>query len=75
MDEDRFAEVLTHALLAARTSREPGDGWTLVVPGENRAAVPPLLAAGFRPSYAETFFASGPIGRFDRYIVHDLDLL
>jgi GNAT superfamily N-acetyltransferase len=75
MDEDRFAEVLTNALAAAAPFHHRSAAWTLLVPGENRSAVAPLLAAGFRPSYAETFFASGPIGRFDRYIPHDLDLL
>jgi hypothetical protein len=34
-----------------------------------------LLAAGFRPTFTITFFASGPIGQFDRYAFHDPDFL
>jgi GNAT superfamily N-acetyltransferase len=75
MDEDRFIEVLSNALTAAAPLHRSGATWILIVPGENQAAVAPLLTAGFRPSYGETFFATGPIGRFDRYIPHDLDLL
>jgi GNAT acetyltransferase-like protein len=75
MDRERFAEVLGTALTAAGALHAPDRIWKLAMPGENQAAVAPLLAAGFRPDYATTFFASEPIGRFDRYVFHDLDLL
>lgn len=75
IDEHAFGEVLTYALAVAGTHHEAGMGWKVAAPGENRALVAPLLAAGFRPSYGELFFASEPIGRFDRYIFHDIDLL
>ena len=75
MDRERFGEVLASALTAAGALHRPGKTWKLAMPGENQAAVAPLLAAGFRPDYATTFFASEPIGRFDRYVFHDLDLL
>jgi hypothetical protein len=75
MDRERFGEVFTAALTAAGALYAPGVTWTLALPGENQVAVAPLLAAGFRPDYATTFFASAPIGRFDRYVFHDLDLL
>jgi len=49
--------------------------WRIDVPGENRAALAPLFAAGFRPYRLSNLFASEPIGRWDRYIFHDEDLL
>jgi len=75
MDAERFGEVLGRALAAAGEVAQPGLSWRIDAPGENRAAIPPLLAAGFRPRRLSNFFASAPIGRFDRYLVHDEDLL
>lgn len=75
MDREQFGEVLAAALTAAGALHVPGRTWSLAMPGENQAAVAPPLAAEFRPDYATTFLASEPIGRFDRYVFHDLDLL
>ena len=75
MDDSEFGKVLGNALAAAGVRHAPGTTWKLAAPGENHAAIEPLLTARFRPSYAMTFFASRPIGRFDRYLFHDLDLL
>lgn len=77
MDAERFGDVLGRALATAgeAAAARPGLPWRADVPGENRAAIPPLLATGFRPHRLASFFASGPIGRFDRYVIHDEDLL
>jgi GNAT superfamily N-acetyltransferase len=74
LDASRFGDVFANALAAA--ARHVSDViWKVDTPGENLAVAAPLLAAGFRPVYATTFFASEPIGRFDRYVFHDLDFL
>jgi GNAT superfamily N-acetyltransferase len=73
--ESRFAETLVQALIAASALHHGGLRWLLLLPGENRAAVPPLLEAGFRPHLLMPFLTSAPVGRFDRYIAHDLDLI
>jgi hypothetical protein len=75
IDETRFASILHAALAAAAPLHVPGQTWTAVAPGENHAAVAPLLTAGFRPGYTVDQFASGPLGQFDRYLCHDLDFL
>jgi GNAT superfamily N-acetyltransferase len=75
LDESRFAEVFTTALAAAGARHVSGTIWNVDTPGENHVVVAPLLAAGFRPLYATIFFASGPIGRFESYVFHDLDFL
>ena len=75
IDDDRFAAVLGRALAAAGECSRVNLPWRVDVPGENRAAIAPLFAAGFRPRRLAHFFASAPIGRFDRYVLHDEDLL
>ena len=75
IDETRFADFLRAAFAAAAPLHATRQTWTVVSPGENHAAIAPLLAAGFRPSYTVDQFASGPIGQFDRYLFHDLDVL
>jgi GNAT superfamily N-acetyltransferase len=75
MDASGFAQVLDSALAAAAKRHSSGMRWTVALPGENQSAAAPLLAAGFRPTFTMTFFASGPIGQFDRYAFHDPDFL
>ena len=75
LDEGRFAAVLGRALAAAGAVARPDLRWRVSVPGENRAAVPPLLAAGFRPRQFDAFMSTGPLGLFDRYVLHDSDFL
>ena len=75
MDAQRFGDVLGRALAAAGARERPRLVWRVDIPGENRAAIPPLFAAGFRPRRLSAFFASAPLGRFDRYVLHDEDLL
>jgi hypothetical protein len=74
-DREWVGAVVGRALSAAGADHRPGLRWRVDVPGENRAAVGPLLAAGFRPARLDNFLASGPIGRFDRYVLHDQDVL
>ena len=75
MDEEEFGNVFSIALSTAKSLHDPRTSWKVASPGENYAAIDPLLSAHFQPAYIMPFFASGPIGRFDRYIFHDLDLL
>lgn len=46
----------------------------LIARALHAAAVPPLLAAGFRPTRLAPLLATAPIGRWDRYVFGDLDL-
>lgn len=73
LDEARVPAAMARALAAAAAMARPGLRWRVLVPGQNRGALPPLLAAGFRPRYFDNFLASAPIGRFDRYVLHDSD--
>lgn len=75
IDVERVGDVLGRALAAAGERHGPGVRWRVDAPGENRAAVAPLLDAGFRPERLANFFASAPLGRFDRYLFHDEDFL
>jgi GNAT superfamily N-acetyltransferase len=75
LDESRFDEVFAAALVAAATVHRPGVRWGAISPGENRAAIALLLAAGFQPRYCDVFLASDPIGRWESYLFHDVDLL
>jgi hypothetical protein len=75
MDEERFPAILGRALAAAGQRHRPDQMWQIVVPGENRAAIAPLLKAGFRPDRLGNFFGSSAIGRWDRYIFHDENML
>jgi GNAT superfamily N-acetyltransferase len=51
------------------------ESWRVAFPAENTAAVPTLLAWGFRPVWSVAAMATGPIGQFDRYVFHDLNVL
>lgn len=75
LDEPRFGEVFATALAAAGPLHRPGLTWTVVAPGENHASIAPLLDAGFRPRWCDAFFASAPVGRWESYLFHDVDLL
>jgi GNAT superfamily N-acetyltransferase len=75
LDPARFGEVLASALAAAGARHTPGLSWTVVMPGENHAAITPLLDAGFRPRWCDAFFGSEPVGRWESYLFHDMDLL
>jgi GNAT superfamily N-acetyltransferase len=75
LDASRFREVLSLSLVAAADLHRSGVTWGVISPGENRAAIEPLLGAGFRPRYCDVFFASAPIGRWESYLFHDVDLL
>lgn len=71
IDAERVGDVVGRALAAARERHRPGVRWRVDLPGENRAAVVPMLDAGFRPERVSNFFGSAPLGRFDRYVFHD----
>lgn len=75
MDADLVPAVVTQALVVASAQHQPGDRWRIDLPGENHAAVAPLLAAGFRPARLYPLLASAPIGRWDRYVFAGLDQL
>lgn len=75
IDGPRFVGILDLALLEASRLHERETIWRIATPGENHAAVAPLLAARFRPAFAMPFYATAPIGQFDRFAFHDLDLL
>ena len=70
---ERVPTVITRALAAIAPMLQPGLPWRLSVPGQNTAALAPLLAAGFRPRSLSTYLASSPIGQWDRYILRDED--
>lgn len=63
-------EITLHQALARRAT-----SWRIAFPGENHAAIPVLLAWGFRPVWSIATMATGAIGQFDRYVFHDLNLL
>lgn len=73
LDVGRVPAMVNRALAHASTLHRPGLRWRALVPGQNQAAVAPLLAANFRPTRLSTFFSSVPIGRYDRYVFHDED--
>lgn len=75
MDADLVPGVVNRSLIAAAAQHRPGDRWRLDLPGENHAAIPPLLAAWFRPERLFPLLASGPVGRWDRYVFAGLDQL
>ncbi len=49
--------------------------WRIAFPADNTTVIPALLAWGFRPVWSVATMATGAIGRFDRYVFHDLILL
>ena len=49
--------------------------WRIALPAENVAAIPVLQAWGFRPVWSIATMATGAVGQFDRYVLHDLNLL
>ncbi|MGC4106778.1 MAG: GNAT family N-acetyltransferase [Thermomicrobiales bacterium] len=69
-------DVVRRALHAAGRL-DPGKEliWRADVPGQNREAIAPLMAAGFHPWNLLPWFSNGDIGLWDRYIVRDEDLL
>jgi GNAT superfamily N-acetyltransferase len=73
LDRERFPAILTRALAAAAPFVRADLGWRVAVPGQNRAAIAPLFAAGFRPRALENYLASAPVGRWDRYVLRDED--
>lgn len=73
--ESRFREVLDIALRAAAELHRTGVTWSAISPGENHAAIDGFFDAGFRPGYCDIFLASGPIGRWESYLLHDVDYL
>lgn len=75
MDTERLPDVLGRALLAASKHARAEQPWSVDFPAENQAAVAPLMAAGFRPRRLISYLATGTIGRWDRYIFHDDDVL
>ncbi|MFN8594186.1 MAG: GNAT family N-acetyltransferase [Thermomicrobiales bacterium] len=75
LDIERFRDVFAAALIAAGTLHRPSVNWVIVAPGENWTAIAPILDAGFRPRWCDAFFASAPIGCWQSYLCHDLDLL
>jgi len=74
MDEPVFPEVLQAAFFSVALEN-PGTGWSMALPGDNRGAVDVLMAAGFRPLFLLPFFSTAPVGQFDRYAFRDLDFL
>jgi len=75
LDADRVDDVVTRALHAASKIELDVRRWRVAVPGENREGLARLLAARFRPARLAPMLASGPIGRWDRYLFGDLDVL
>ena len=49
--------------------------WAAEVPGQDAPAIRTLLDAGFRPRTLLPWFADGPIGQWDRYILRSEELL
>jgi GNAT superfamily N-acetyltransferase len=73
LDLERFPTILARALVAAEPLARTDLTWRVSVPGQNRAALAPLFAAGFRPRALQNYLASAPLGRWDRYIMRDED--
>ena len=70
----RFADVLNRALQMAGQHQRTMI-WRVDLPSLNQVAIAPLLDAGFSPHNLMAWFASGEIGRWDRYIFRDEDQL
>lgn len=75
MDVELMSAVVTRALVVAAARHQPGNRWRIDLPGENHAAIAPVLAAGFRPERLYPLLASARIGRWDRYVFAGLDQL
>ncbi|MGC4189863.1 MAG: GNAT family N-acetyltransferase [Thermomicrobiales bacterium] len=76
MVPENMDDVLRRALHAAGTIDSGRELiWRADVPGQNREAIAPLMAAGFHPWNLLPWFANGEIGLWDRYIVRDEDQL
>jgi hypothetical protein len=65
----------SRATLRGGLRRWPGVIRSVVAPGGNHASIAPLLDADFPPRWCDAFFASAPIGRWESYLFHDMDLL
>lgn len=72
-DAADVAPVLDLTLHHAATL--PATSWRIAFPAENLAAVPVLLAWGFRPVWSVATMATGTAGQMDRYVLHDLNWL
>lgn len=73
---DRFGDVLAHAIhLAGTREGTTRHSWRVDLPGANHVAIAPLLEAGFIVTALQPWFATGEIGRWDRYIFRTEDEL
>jgi hypothetical protein len=72
---EHLPDVFAQTIFAAGARHRAGDRWRLDLPGETHVLIPPLLAAGLRPERVLPLLASGPIGRWDRYVFADLDVV
>jgi GNAT superfamily N-acetyltransferase len=72
-DAEDVGPILDLALHQAATHSVTS--WRIAFPAENTAAIPVLLAWGFRPVWSIEAMATGDAGQFDRYVFHDLNLL
>ncbi len=76
IDVERVPAVLTRALAAASALPDAETAeWIVHLPSENKTALAPLFAAGFRARQLTPYLTTGSIGRWDRYIFHDVDWL
>jgi GNAT superfamily N-acetyltransferase len=72
-DVENVGPILALALREASSLN--ATSWRIAFPADNTAAIPALLAWGFRPAWSIPAMSTGPIGQFDRYVFHDLNLL
>lgn len=75
IDVERVPAVLHRALAAADLPNGDAAEWRVDLPAENQAALAPLFDAGFRARQLTPYLSTGAIGRWDRYVFHDEDLL
>jgi len=75
LDTERFPAVLARALATVAPLARPGLPWRVTLPGQNTAALTPLLAAGFRPKGVSIYLSTAPIGQWDRYLPRDEDFM
>lgn len=72
-DAADLGDVLHIALQHA--ANHDATSWRIAFPADNTTAIPTLQAWGFRPVWSIAAMGTGPIGQFDRYVFHDLNLL
>lgn len=63
------------ALALQQAAARSATSWRIAFPADNTAAIPVLLAWGFRPVWSIEAMATGAVGQFDRYVFHDLNWL